>query len=359
MAHLPLDMFLQMGALSLALLLGPQQKAQIDLAMKDVMARQHIAGMSIGVAQDGRMLYARGYGFRDPQRRRNADRKTIYQVGSLTKQFTAACVLMLVRDGKLSLESTLSQYVPHYSKAATVTVRELLTQTSGIPSYTDDAAFAVWGKSRMSHDDVLAHVALLDLHFAPGTHWEYSNTNYFLLGMILERVSGMAYADFLRTRFLEPLHLHSTFYTGPDRKQDGDRAAGSAWNGAAFSPLELPAMDAAFSAGGLSSTVDDLTAWDAALLDGRVLPLSLAGLMTTQSVLPTGASGYGMGLMIASMYGRITVMHDGNIDGFSAFTGTVLPERLEITVLTNAERIDTIPIAKTLAAIAQPPAPAE
>ncbi|GAC1387590.1 MAG: hypothetical protein NVSMB31_00140 [Vulcanimicrobiaceae bacterium] len=330
--------------------LSPQQTRQIDAAMQAVLEREHIAGMSIAVARNGEVAYARGYGFADNVSKRAAEATTIYQIGSLTKQFTAAAVLMLVRDGKLSLDATLHSVLPAYGKGASITVRELLTQTSGIPDYVPAA---------QSPSEILHALQESDLHFKPGERWEYSNSNYLLLGLIIERISGMPYEAFIRSHLILPLHLGATSYTNLS-KNSGTIASGTAYTDKGLVPASVSSMDAVFSAGALSSNVYDLSSWDAALWQDRVVPKNLRVLMTTPQRLPDGtSSGYGMGLMISKMYGRTVVMHNGAIDGFSAFTGTVLEPQIEITVLANTGNVDTIAIAKTLVGIVLPPAQAE
>ena len=341
------------GAQTLAL--NPPQIARIDEAMHEVMAREHIAGMSIALAQRGRILYARGYGYRDLRAHAPADRATIYEIGSLTKQFTAACVLMLAAQGKLDLDAPLSRYIDAPVPWRAVTVRQLLSQVSGIPDHLEMPDFRNWAQVQRTPGQLIHAVQPAGLHFQPGTRWEYSNTNYFLLGLIIESTSGAAYATFLQQHILRPLNLQSTSYTDVSMKHDG-RAAGYAWDGAAFDNAGLSSMHLAFAAGALSSNVDDLIAWNTALLADRVLPPKFTALMTTEGMLAdlTGTA-YGMGLMLANMYGRAVIFHTGAIDGFSASAGSVEAEGLQFVVLTNTERIDTIPIAKTLVAIADPP----
>ena len=353
-------MFFAMSALLLGLSVGPQQVHQIDSAMTDAMARGHIAGASIAIAQNGKMLYAKGYGYRDQGFQKHADKSTIYEIGSVTKQFTAAAVLMLVRDKKLSLEDPLSKFVPQYTNAAAVTVRQLLNQTSGIPNYTEDPKFDVWGNQDNTPAQVLAHVQTQKLDFAPGSQWAYSNTNYLLLGMIIERVSGQPYADFVQKKLFAPLHLKSTFYTCLARLGTDDIAAGTAWRDGHFVPAGQGSMTTPYAAGALSSNVLDLTAWDTALLGDRVLPHALTQLMITPGTLTDGSkTTYGMGLGIARIYGRLVIAHNGGIGGFSAVTGTERDSHLQITILSNTQGLDLGPIVKTLTQIVHPPNNAE
>jgi CubicO group peptidase (beta-lactamase class C family) len=352
-------MILQLTALVLGLTVGPQQSHQIDAAITDAMQRGHIAGISVAVAQRGKILYARGYGYRDAGKTKPADAATIYEIGSVTKQFTAACILMLVRDGKLSLDDTLAKFVPQYANGGAVTVRQLLNQISGIPNYTEDPAFEVWGNKDTTPAQILEHVQAQKLDFAPGTQWEYSNTNYVVLGMIIEKVSGLPYATFLERNLLGPLHLRSTFYTDLAKLGTADTATGTAWSGEKFVPSGQGSMTTPYSAGALSSNVADLTAWDTALFADRVLPHNLTTLMMMPGTLAdASATSYGMGLELSRIYGRLFVDHNGGIPGFSAYTGTEKDSQLQISVLSNTAA-DLGPIVKTLVGIVHPPTNAE
>lgn len=299
-----------MHALLLAILLrGP-----IDSAVHIVMRSQHIAGLSLGVARGGKTLYERGYGERDVLRHLPAQADTVYRIGSLTKAFTARAIDTLVQTGKLGLDLPAARYLPRFPWGAEVTVRDLLAQRSGIPSYTDDPAlnpYAWYDPSQLS-----GAIAREPLQFAPGTRFAYSNTNYVLLGMIAQRISGELFEDFVNRHVNAPLHLHDTRY--------GDQPAealGYTWNGGAFVRATPSSPAYAFSAAAMTSNVPDL------LRFFRTLRAPYYGLLQDERI--------GGSVWYAS----------GNVDGYSAFAFTVPRTGDEAVILCNADRIDLAPLA--------------
>ena len=330
------------AALTLAFALSGANVTAVDAVVRGVVAREHIAGMSVGIGLGDRTLYLKAFGLRDFAARLPAAPDTVYEIGSLTKQFTAAAVLLANRDGTVDLQAPLSRYVPEYRAAGAVTVRELLDQTSGIPDYSAAPDFEQWMNQAQSPETLVARVAGLPLHFTPGSQFEYSNTNYVLLGMIVQRTARVPYADFLASRIFAPLGLHATAY-GPQARG----ARGYAWRGASFEPDELTTMDALFGAGALSSNVPDLLAWQAQLLSGRRLPAPLA-----QSMLQ--GTGYAFGLLHRQIYGRDVVEHTALVPGFSAYAGILPQTQLHLVLLANTAT-DLAPLAKSIVGIVVPP----
>lgn len=332
------------------------RRAAVDSAVTAVMQRDHVPAISIGIARNGTMLYARGYGYRDLPNTIAADSGTIYEIGSITKQFTAALILQLLHDGKLSLDDPLSKYVANYPAADRVTLRQLLDQVSGIPDYTQQLDFLSYVDQDLTPAQIVAKVSALPLEFSPGSKWEYSNTNYVLLGMTIEKITGQSYADALQARLLGPLHLSSTSYTNP-AAATADRAFGYSWYGT-YSVLARPSSRTIpFSAGALSSTVFDLIAWDTALFSNRVLPPELTKLMMTPGTLTDGTpTDYGFGLQLSRFYGRLAVMHGGGIFGFSSFNIVFPDTKLQIAILGNSDTfVSAEALAKSIAAIIEPP----
>lgn len=281
--------------LAASLALTPAQSQKVDAAVAQVMSADHISGLSIGVARKGDVLFLRGYG--------SADRDRTYPIGSLTKQFTAALVLQQIERGTLSM-STM---------AHGATVEELLAQTSGLPTYTDDGP------------TVEAALQSQPL-FEPGTAFEYSNTNYYLLGTLLESAAHTSFASLLQTNILGPLALRNTSLTVDD------------------------------SSAGMSSNARDLLMWLEALRSGHVVSDANFQAMTTSQTLPSGErTHYGYGFYIRDWYGWKTAEHPGYVDGSSADDALVLDDGLEIAVLANATNAYLLPITKTIAEILEPP----
>lgn len=297
-----------------ALLLALVLKGPIDSAVQLVMRSQHIAGLSLGVAQRGRILYEQGYGERDVLRHLPAQPGTVYRIGSLTKAFTARAILTLASKGKVGLSNPAAMYLPRFPWGEDVNVRDLLTQRSGIPSYTDDPAlnpYAWYAPSQLS-----GAVARQPLRFSPGTRFEYSNTNYVLLGMIVQRVSGELFEDYVNGHVVAPLRLRNTRYGD----QPGE-ALGYAWDGSAFMRA-TPSMPAyAFSAAAMTSNVPDL------LRFYETLRAPYYGLMQNERI--GGAVWYA----------------SGNVDGYSAFAFVVPQTGEQAVILCNAGKVDLAPLA--------------
>ena len=307
-----------MHALLLALLL----QRPVDSAVGIVMRSQHVAGLSLGIAQNGRVLYERGYGERDVERGLPARPQTVYRIGSLTKMFTARALELLAARGALGLDHPAARYLAQFPWGAGVTVRDLLSQRSGIPSYTDGTALNPY--AWYAPQALVASVAREPLEFAPGTQFAYSNTNYVLLGMIAERITGLQFEDYLNGEVLAPLHLQHTRYGD----QPGE-ALGYAWDGA-FAAAAPSSPAYAFSAAAMSSNVPDLLRF----LDALRPPY--------------------YGLMQSEQFGSRVWYASGNVNGYSAFAFIVPESGYEAAILCNADRIDLVPLALDVLSALEP-----
>ena len=317
--------------LAAAFALPATARAEVDAVVVRVMREQHIAGLSLGIARRGMRSYLRGYGYRDVRERAPADGFTVYRAGSVAKQFTAALVLNAAREGRLEIERPVAAYLPQVNgTVGNVPIEHLLTQTGGV---TDESS--AYGTSASS----------------PGT-WIYSNTNYSLLGAILERVTGAQFPDLLRRRVTQPLMLESTACRLSPYA--GNVARGYAWNGswtAVASDGDLPC-----SSDGLTTNAPDLLVWLEALRSGRIVSPASFAAMTTSAKLPSGIpANYGYGFFITNWFGYAVAEHPGNVPGYSALDALVLRDGLEVAVLTNAGTVDLTPLAKSVVAILDPP----
>jgi CubicO group peptidase (beta-lactamase class C family) len=324
------------------------------------MTHQHIPGLSLGVARNGRAVYQRGYGVRDVAEPALAvDAYTVYPVGSITKQFTAALVLQQIARGNVALDAPLATYLPAFAKtpARAVTVAQLLSQTSGIASYTDAAPSAT---ARAALPDLPPQrfwqpPMMQPLAFTPGTSWQYSNTNYAVLGAMLEAVAGEPYARLLASTVLTPLGLQSTAYGQPPYANNVAR--GYSWSGTANVEQSYVASSVSFasSAGALWSNAPDLLVWLDALRRGRVVPVRYLDGMTQTGRLADGApTNYAYGFYVAGWYGHHVIEHAGNVDGFSSQDAVVLDDGLELAILSNQSDVDLAPLAQSIVAILDP-----
>lgn len=306
-----------------------------------LVERYHRVGKlngSVLVAEHGKVIYRAGLGEADKSWGIPNTPDTRFRIGSVTKQFTAAVVLQLVGEGALKLDATIDTYLPEYPKetASRITIHHLLTHTSGIPNYTDMPDF-VDARSRNHYEpaDFAATFSGLPLDFEPGSRWRYSNSGYFLLGVIIERVSGKPYDQVLRERILEPLGLLQTGYDHHEAIVEKHATGYEPMPDGSF--VHAPYIDTGipFAAGMMYSTVDDLFKWDQALYGETFV--ADAGLRTRMFTPHMKGYGYGWQLAETSIGGRMVsiVEHGGQIPGFHAGFRRMPAERNTIIVLDN------------------------
>jgi CubicO group peptidase (beta-lactamase class C family) len=311
--------------------------AAVDAFVTKTMDTRRVPGVSVAVIQDGKVLVSKGYGLADVDKGIKATDQTVYQLASVTKQFTAAAILMLVEEGKVSLDGTITGILPGLPAAwSGVTVRHLLTHTSGIKSYTD-----VFGQLKMpddrvfTHDQILALVKDLPLVSAPGEKYAYCNTGYYLLGMVIEKASGKSYATFVSERIFKPLGMSASGYDDYDDARP-IRARGYQPDGAGVKASAHTHPTQPFAAGALVSTVADLARWDAALAARKLLKPASYEAMWTPATLNGGATApYGFGWGVDKINGHRRISHGGGITGFSTFISRFPDDGLTVVVLTN------------------------
>ena len=255
-------------------------------------------GLALTIVRDGKIVLAKGYGKRLLEPAADVVPDTMFGVGSVTKQFTCACILLLAEEGKLSIDDRVAKYEPHLTRAGDITLHDLMTHLSGYPDFYP-LDFVDRRLKRPIHTDaLLAEYAGTKLDFEPGGRWSYSNTGYTLLGRVVAKVSGKPFGQFLKERILDPLGMtHSAFEPGPEVK---DQTKG--YTSFALGPLEPAEPEARGwldAAGGLWASAPDLARWDLALMEGRVLKPASYRLMTTPRPLKSGhTTGYGCGLNV-------------------------------------------------------------
>lgn len=306
----------------------------------------HFSGAAL-VAKDGKLLFAKGYGMADVEKKVPNTPQTKFLIGSITKQFTATLIMQLVAQKKLSLDDPITKYLTDYPKATgdRVTIRHLLSHTSGIPSYTDDEALMNRRDQPATQQEIVAVFKDLPLQFEPGSTFRYSNSNYFLLGQIIEKITGESYEQYLRAHILKPLGMNNTGYMDYSIK---DLATG-------YEPdstrKPIPALKVTpmgpFAAGALYSTVGDLLIWDQALYGSKALSQDLLKQMWTPNL-----DSYGFGWVIDSLYGHKRIWHNGGIDGFVSGFQRFVDDGLCIVFLSNYTGSPEGQISASLAAIA-------
>jgi len=321
----------------------PQLASRLDAAASPLFQPNQPGGAVI-VTQAGKVVYRKAFGMADMARDIRVRPEMPFRIGSITKQFTAAGVMLLVDEGKVALSDDITRYLPEFpTRGRRITVENLLTHSSGIRSYTDQPQTPAEMAAEMSVAELIDLFKDEPLRFEPGEAIAYSNSNYLLAGDIIEKVSGTTYADFMAARVFEPLGMRSTAYEGHER--DGTKRVEGYMRGRG-KPFEkaLPiGMTQAHAAGALISTVDDLARWDAAITAGKLLtpeswrrmftPLTLPGGQPTNTCLGWNIDRY--------TFGREVFAALGGINGFAAAIYRVPQERIFVAVLLN-NRGDTI-----------------
>jgi CubicO group peptidase (beta-lactamase class C family) len=319
--------------LFIALLIHFPTRSQTLPAKLDTLltayARQHSFNGSALVARQDTVLLEKGYGYKNIAAHTPHDSNGIFQIGSITKQFTSAIILQLEEKKKLSLQDKLSRYIPDYPRGNEITIENLLTHTSGIYNYTNDGDFMKNKTTRpINRDSLIARFKNKPLDFTPGEKFNYSNSGYILLGYIIEKVTGKPYFRVVRENIFQPLHMrHSGFnFTG---LSGPDKAIGYA-SLSTDQPADIVDSSVSFAAGAIYTTTGDLYKWDRALYTGRII--SQASL---QKAFTPYKSHYGYGWGIDSAYGKKIVQHGGGITGFVSFILRVPEDGTCIILLSN------------------------
>ncbi len=315
--------------------IAQDKAAQIDALLNAYHRRDEFNGTAL-VAEHGRIILQKGYGLANREWGIPNTPETKFRLGSITKQFTAMLVLQLAAEGRLRLDGTISDYLPYYRKdtGSRVTLHHLLTHTSGIPSYTN-REWMERGLFRHPHA-VKEHVEKFcsgDLEFEPGSTFKYSNSGYFILGAILEAVSGKTYEQLLKEKILDPLGMKDTGY---DHQETVllKRAAGYVKTGRGYQNAPFVDMSNPYAAGALYSTVGDLYRWDRALYTNELLPQQWRKTYFTPFL---NHYGYGWIILDLPMGGtrRRVVQHGGRIFGFSSWIQRWVDEEHLIVLLDN------------------------
>jgi len=329
----------------------PKIEQQVDAIAAEFLAKPGGVGLSIGVARKGQLLLAKGYGLADVEFDVPASGETLFRIGSITKQFTAAAVLLFVEENKLSLDDKLEELVPEFpTPGHAVTLEQLLNHTSGIPSYTDigEKWEAKW-PIELSDAELLGLVEGRSFDFEPGQDWRYNNTGYYLLGMIVSKTGEATYGEHLAKSLFLPLGLERTRYDS-NRELIKNRAQGYGLRkGQLVNDIYL-GMSQPGGAGGLLSTGGELVRWQMALTSGKVVSPESFARMSKPTVLPNGKdTGYGFGLKTGEFAGRKRIGHGGGIFGFNSTLFWLPDEDLHVAVISNGESLSSEKVADAIA----------
>src|SRR5213593_1438991 len=311
--------------------------AELDSLIRATVRERGLVGLSVGVAQNGQVVFARGYGLRSRTAGDSVTPETRFVIGSVTKQFTCSALLQLAQENKLSLDDHVAKYLPQLTRAGDVTLLELGQHVSGYRDYYPLDFVDREMVAPQSADIIIAEYATRPLDFEPGTRWSYSNTNFLILGRVIEMVTGQRFGDVLRQRFFTPLGLAHTQFDPPPR--DSTMAAGyTSFALGAPIPATPEGAGWAGSAGAIWSTPSDLLTWDLALIDGKVLPPDAYRVLTTPRRLVDGRSTrYGCGLGIGDGGDALVLRHGGAVSGFVAQNTVIPATRSAVVLLSNSD----------------------
>lgn len=302
-------------------------------------------GAALLVVKDGQVLVRKAYGTADLELGVGLEPDMVFRIGSMTKQFTAVAILMLMEQGKLSLNDPITKFLPDYpTQGRTITVEHLLTHTSGIKNYTELPEWLPLMRKDMPLTELIALFKDKPLDFEPGERWRYSNSGYVLLGAIIEKAAGMSYEAFLQQAIFSPLGLKHTYYGSASRIIPRRIPGYGPGSDNTFLNAEYISMTQPYAAGSLLTNVDDLAVWNDALLSGRLIKRETLDKAWTPYKFKDGASaGYGYGWAIGEYEGHRMIIHGGGINGFLS-DGILFPEdRLFVTLLTNSAIIARMP----------------
>jgi CubicO group peptidase (beta-lactamase class C family) len=304
-------------------------KERLDAVAKAYTSGNAFMGTALVVRGDNTLLN-KGYGMADLEWSIPNSPDVKFRLGSLTKQFTATLVLLLQQDGKLNIQDPVSKYLPDAPKAwEKITLANLLGHTSGIPNFTSDKDFGTWSMSPHTSAEEIAFFREKPLEFEPGSKFAYSNSNYEVLGVVIEKVSGQRYGDLLKQRIFQPLGMQSTGLD-TDELILAKRARGyhPSKDGLVYARSE--SMTVPWAAGSIYSTTGDLLRWEQGLFGGKILSANSLKLMTTP-----GKGDYGLGVMIQQQDGVTIVKHGGGIEGFNTSLMYVPERKIAVVVLSN------------------------
>lgn len=331
--------------------LAQPNEAVIDKLISDVY-KPGEPGAALLIAEKGKVVYRKAFGMADLELNVPMKPEMVFEIGSMTKQMTAVAVLMLMEEGKLSLQDEITKYIPDYPvQGHKITIHHLLTHTSGIKSYTSMQEWQPLWRNDMTPEEMIDLFKNQPMDFAPGEHYLYNNSAYFMLGYVIEKASGMSYGKFLKERIFKPLKMNNSYYGSHEQIIQG-RASGYQKK-EDFVNAEYLSLTQPYAAGSVMSNVDDLLTWQMAVRDNKLVKKETMQLAFTDYRLNDGKPihyGYGWGLN--DINGSPTIEHSGGIFGYTT-NGIWLPEEdVYVVMLTNRDDIGPGDISTRVAAIA-------
>jgi D-alanyl-D-alanine carboxypeptidase len=326
-------------------LLAPDVRAEVDGAATRILTRMDVPSISVAIVKDGRIAYLQAYGdarVTDGKRPAIPARPTMrYGIGSISKQFTATAALMLAEDGKLSLDDKVAKYLPQLTRAGDITVRQLLSHTSGYQDYWPQDYVPPFMRQDVTSGEILARWAGRPLDFEPGKKWQYSNTGFVAAGAIVEKAGGQPLLQLLRERVFVPLGMTSVVDADREALGESDPVGYTRY---ALGPLRVAPGEGRgwlYAAGELAMTAEDLAKWDVAMAGRRLLKPASYDEMETPAKLAGGeSSGYGLGIGIGTVAGHRALAHGGGVSGFVTHNIVFPDDHAAVVALTNTDAAD-------------------
>ena len=313
-------------------------RTRIDTSVAEVLKGTGAPGASIAVVRDGAIAYVHAYGLAVIDPMVPATPEMQYSIGSISKQFTATAILMLAEEGKLSLDDTVSRWLPNLTRANEVTLREVLSMTSGYQDFWPQDYVMPPMLLPTTVQQILDGWARKPLDFEPGTKWQYSNTNYVIAGAIVEKVSGMPLMQFLQQRVFGRLNMKTVVNSDEAPLGPGEPMRYLRYALGPLRPAPKEGKGWRFAAGELAMTASDLARWDISMIDRSVLKPASYRAMETEVLLANGvATGYGLGVQVSAPGGRRLISHSGEVSGFTAQNSVYPDDRTAVVVLTNLD----------------------
>ena len=336
--------------------LAPDLRSRVDRIAAQVLEATGVPSASVAVVQHGKLVYTHAYGFArlatgsDPAV--PATPKMRYSIGSISKQFTAAAILMLQEQGKLSIDDAIGKYIPGLTRGSDVTIRQVLSHTSGYQDYWPEDYVMTPLLQPTTAQQILDTWAKKPLDFDPGTRWQYSNTNYVIAGRIVEVVSGEPLFQFLTEHIFRPLGMTSVCNSDQGQLTTSDPIGYYRHALGALRPAPEEGAGWMFAAGELAMTAHDLALWDQSLLAQSILSSESYKKMFTEVKLIDGkGTGYGLGVEVVDRNGHRSIEHSGEVSGFVSDNEVLIDDGAAVAVLTNQ---DAVGAAGTIARLAAP-----
>lgn len=333
-----------------------QQSSQLSNQFDEVLTEEfplNGTGATVLVSSRGKIIYRKALGIANAELNVPMQVDNVFRIASITKQFTAIAILQLMEGGKLSLQDEITRFIPEYPvRGAKITIEHLLTHTSGIMDYTTIKDTAQRGKIDFTPVQMIQFFQNLPVRFAAGTRYEYSNSNYFLLGYIIEKMSGKTYQQYLEENFFGPLGMNSSLYAS-DTKIIKNRAAGYTTGSKGLQNAAAISMTQPYAAGGILSTVEDLNKWNTAVQSNKLIKKETLQKAFTRYKLSDGKEiSYGYGFRFGFIQESPSIWHGGLINGFRTMAMYLPKEDVFVTVLSNCDCNSSDNIAAKLAAVA-------